>query len=169
MRSEFDLAKIEFIDSVMKNESKCEAFNPNDLLVREALLQEKGRLINELNSPKCRAIVKVRWNKERLYFSCSIAFLEKQKDGKSPCIMRFDDNHNCRHLDADLHGGKTKIFHKKFVYAKIECPLFHHIINSLPKAKADEWKINLSKEILLAKQKHKEYRKNPNKIHFYNK
>ena len=166
---ESDLKKkiIEFIDSAMKNQSKCEAINLDDVMVQKALLQKKGILDNKLTLPKFRGIVKVKWNKEKLYFGCSIVFLDKQKDGKWYCSMRFDDAHGSRHLDVDLPIGRTKIFDGKLDLIKIECPILHRIINSLPKAKADEWKIDLFKKILIGKQKHKEYLKNPNKIHFY--
>ena len=102
-----------------------------------------------------------------MFFSCSIVFLNKQKDKKWHSPIRFDDSHGCRHADIDLQSGKTKIFHEKLILAKIECPILCRIVNSLPKATADEWKINLFKEFLIGNQKYKEYIENPKKIQYY--
>jgi len=135
--------------------------------VKKVLLQNEGGFERELNSPNLRVVVKVRWNKEKTFFSCSIAFLEKEKDKKWKCQIRFDDAHECRHLDVDSPIGRTKIVDGRLALIKVECPILSEIINSLPKDRADAWKIKLFEETVIGNQKHKEYLNNPKRIHFY--
>jgi hypothetical protein len=144
---------IEAIDSVMKNQSKCDYINIYDPEVKDTLLQNKGGFGRELTLPKQRVVVTIKWNKKELFFACSIAFLKKQKNGKWHCEGRFDDAHDCRHFDADLPLGKTKMFDGKFTEFKLQCPILAQIIKSLPKEKADAWKIKLFSEIVLGNQK----------------
>lgn len=159
---------IEVIDSLMKNQSKCDGgIDLNDPEVKDVLLQNKGGFGRELTLPKQRVVVTVKWNKEKLFFACTIAFLKKQKNGKWHCEGRFDDAHSCRHFDADFPLGKTKIFDGQFTEFKLQCPIFSQIIQSLPKERADVWKIKLFSEIVLGNHKRKEYLKNPNRVHFY--
>jgi hypothetical protein len=147
----------------MKNQSKCEYINLNDPEVMKRLLQDEGEFKRGCNLPKSNrnVLVKVRWNKNELVFKCSIVFLEKGK-----CVMRFDDEHECRHGDVNLHGGRTKIISGQFAQIKVECPILAEIINSLPKDKADAWKIKLFDEIVIGNQKWKEYLNNPKRVHF---
>jgi hypothetical protein len=101
-----------------------------------------------------------------MFFACSIAFLKKQNDGKWHCEGRFDDAHGCRHFDADFPFGKTKMFDGRFAEIKAQCPILFQIIESVPKEKADAWKIKLFSEIVVGNEKRKEYLNNPNRVHF---
>jgi hypothetical protein len=158
---------VEVIGSAMKNQSKCDCVNLNDIEVKRVLLQNEGYFGRELKTLNRRIVVKIRWNKRKMFFGCSIAFLIKQKDGSWKCEIRFDDNHGCRHLDIDSPIGRTKIIDGRLALIKIECPILSEIINSLPKDKADRWKIKLFEEIVIGNEKYKEYLNNPKRIHFY--
>lgn len=126
---------------------------------RECNSLERDRMVD-------RIIVKVSWKKEKMFFNCVIAFLKKQKDGSWKCMMRFDDAHECRHVDVDLPTGRTKMIDGRLALIKVECPILSEIINSLPEDRADEWKIKLFDEIVIGNQKRKEYLNNPKRIHF---
>lgn len=154
-------SKVEVIDFAMKNQSNP-CINLNDSEVKKKLLQNEGSLRLERNSADFRMVVNVRWNKEKLFFNCSIVFLEKQEDGKWKCVMRFDDAHECRHADVD-YGGRAKMVSGRFALIKVECPILSAIINSLPKDRADVWKIKLLDEIVIGNQKWKEFLNNPEK------
>jgi hypothetical protein len=158
---------VEVIDSAMKNQSKCDCINLDDPEVKKVLMQNEGGFGRELKTPNLRVVVKIRWNKRKLFFGCSIAFLIKQKDGSWKCEIRFDDNHGCRHLDVDSPMGRTKMIDRRLALIKVECPILSKIVNSLPKDKADAWKIKLFEEIVIGNQKHKEYLNNPKRIRFY--
>jgi hypothetical protein len=152
----------------MKNQSKCDCINRDDPEVKKMLSQNEGEFRQEGNpSERDRIVVKVSWNKEKLFFNCSIVFLKKQKDGSWKCVMRFDDAHECRHVDVDLPMGRTKMIDGRLALIKAECPILSGIINSLPKDRADAWKIKLFDEIVIGNQKRKEYLNNPEKIRFY--
>lgn len=162
---------VKVIGSAMKNQSKCDFINLDNSEVKKMLLQNEGEFRLKGNSSKRdgivdRIIVKVSWNKEKMFFNCSVAFLKKQKNGSWKCIMRFDDCHECRHADVDLPIGKTKMIDGQFALIKVECPILSQIINSLPEDRANTWKIKLFEEILIGNQKRKEHLNNP-KIHFY--
>lgn len=133
---------IETINSLIKNQSTCDGgIDVNDHEVENLLLQNKGGFGKEpITSSNRRLVVTVKWNKEEMFFACSIAFLKKQ-EGKWHCDGRFDDAHNCRHFDADFDFGKSKMFDGRFAEIKAECPVLFKIIESLPKDKADVWKI----------------------------
>lgn len=158
---------VEVITSAMKNKSKCDCVNLDDPEVKKALLQNEGRFKRELKKPNSGVVAKISWNKEKSFFGCSIAFLNKQKDGNWKCRMRFDDNHGCRHVDVDLPMGRTKMIDGRLARIEVECPILSGLINSLPEEKADAWKIKLFKEIVIGNQKRKEYLNNPKRIHFY--
>ena len=160
------MPKVEAINSLMKNQSKCDCISLDDPEVKRMLLQNEGEFKRECNPTDLRVVVTVRWNKEKLIFKCSIIFLEKQNDKKAKCVIRFDDAHECRHVDVDLSMGRTKMIDGRLALIKVECPILSAIINSLPKDKADVWKIKLFDEIVIGNQKRKEYLNNP-KIHFY--
>lgn len=152
----------------MKNQSKCDCINLDDPETKRILSQNRGGFKREGNlSGNRRAIINVSWNKEKMFFGCSVAFLRKQKDGSWKCEIRFDDNHECRHLDVDSPMGRTKMIDGRLALIKVECPILSEIINSLPKDRADAWKIKLFEEIVIGNQKHKEYLNNPQRIHFY--
>lgn len=158
---------VDTIDCLMKNQSKCDGgIDLTDPKVQNSLLQKKGGFSRELILPKQRVVITVKWNKEKLFFACTIAFLKQQKNGKWRCEGRFDDAHGCRHFDADIHLGRTKMFDGQFTEFKLQCPIFSQIIGSLPKEKADEWKINLFKEIVDGNQRKKTYFENPDRIIF---
>lgn len=159
----------------MKNQSKCDFINLDDPEVKKMLSQNKGEFKLEGNPSERDTIVdrmmdriffKVSWNKEKMFFNCSVAFLKKQKDGNWKCIMRFDDAHECRHADVDLPMGRTKMIDGRFALIKVECPILSEIVNSLPEDRANAWKTKLFEEIVIGNQKRKEYLKNP-KIDFY--
>lgn len=159
----------------MKNQSKCDYINLDNPEVKKMLSQNEGEFRREGNPSERnrivdrlmdRIVVKVNWNKEKMFFNCSIVFLKKQKDGSWKCVMRFDDAHECRHVDVDLPMGRTKMIDGQLALIKVECPILSAIINSLPKDKVDVWKIKLFDEIVIGNQKRKEYLNNP-KIHFY--
>jgi hypothetical protein len=150
----------------MKNQSKCDCINLDDLEVRKVLLQNEGGFGRELKTPNLRVVVKIRWNKRKMFFGCSIAFLIRQKDGSWKCEIRLDDNHECRHLDVDSPMGRTKMIDGRLALIKVECPILSEIINSLPKERANAWKIKLFEEIVIGNQKRKEYLNNPKRIHF---
>lgn len=99
--------------------------------------------------------IKVSWNKEKQSFNCSIAHLEKQKNGQWKCTIRFDDAHSVRHMDYD--DEKLKMMSDGFVLHKVRCPILIALINSLPKDKADTWKLKLWDEMTLGEQKSKEF------------
>jgi len=155
----------------MKNQSKCDFINLDDPEVKKMLSQNEGEFKREGNLSKRdrivdRIIVKVSWNKENVFFNCSVAFLKKQKDGSWKCMVRFDDSHECRHVDVDLPMGRTKMIDGRLALIKVECPILSEIINSLPEDRANAWKIKLFEEIVIGNQKRKEYLNDP-KIHFY--
>ncbi len=151
----------------MKNQSKCDGINLDNPEAKKMLSQNEGEFERKGNpSERDRIVVKVSWNKEKMFFNCSIVFLEKQEDGKWKCVMRFDDAHECRHVDVDLPMGRTKMIDGRLALIKVECPILSAIINSLPEDTADVWKIKLFDEIVIGNQKRKEYLNNP-KIHFY--
>jgi hypothetical protein len=152
----------------MKSQShSCTDLDVPDM--KKKLLQNKGKFKREFDSKNrdLKTVLNVSWNKEKMSFNCSIAHLEKQKDGSWKCVMRFDDAHECRHADVDLPAGRTKMISGRFAKIKVECPILIEIINSLPKDKADEWKTKLFDEIVIGNQKWKEYLNNPERIHFY--
>jgi hypothetical protein len=157
---------VEVITSAMKNKSKCDCVNLDDPEVKKKLLQNEGRFERELRKPNSRVVVKIRWNKEKLFFGCSIAFLSKQKDGNWKCRMRFDDNHDCRHVDVNLPTGTTKMIDGRLARIKVGCPILSELINSSPKKRADAWKIKLFEEIVIGNRKRKEYLNNPERIRF---
>jgi hypothetical protein len=158
---------VEVIDSAMKNQSKCDCINLDNPEVRKVLLQNEGGFGRELKTPNLRVVVKIRWNKRKTFFGCSIAFLRKQKDGSWKCEIRFDDNHECRHLDVDSPMGRTKMIDGRLALIKVECPILSDITSSLPRDRADAWKTKLFEEIVIGNQKQKEYLNNPKRIHFY--
>jgi hypothetical protein len=95
----------------MKNQSKCDGgIDIDDPEVQNSLFQKKGEFSKEFILSKRRIIVTVKWNKEKLFFACIIAFLKRQENGKWYCEGRFDDAHDCRHFDASFPSGKTKMF-----------------------------------------------------------
>jgi len=160
----------------MKNQSKCDCINLDDPEVKKILPQNEGEFRREGNPSERdrivdrlmdRIVVKVSWNKEKMFFNCSIAFLKKQKDGSWKCMMRFDDAHECRHVDVDLPMGRTKMIDGRLALIKVECPILSEIINSLLEDRANTWKIKLFDEIVIGNQKRKEYLNNPKRIHFY--
>ena len=148
-----------------KNRSICDGINLDDQQLKRIILQNKGAVKQErILSERKRIVVKVSWNKRKMFFNCSIVFLEKQNNGSWKCVVRFDDNHECRHMDVDLPTGRAKMIYGRLTLAKVECPILSGIIDSLPKEKADAWKIRLFHEITLGNHKRKEFLKNP-KIH----
>lgn len=159
---------IQAIENLMKKSSKPDCgINPNDLETQNALLQNRGGFGRECILSKDRKVViTVRWNKKELFFACSIAFLKKQKGSKWHCEGRFDDAHGCRHFDADFPLGKTKMFGGELTEFKAQCPVLIQILKSLPKEKADEWKIKLFKEIVVGNCRKEEYFKNTHRIQF---
>lgn len=69
--------------------------------------------------------------------------------GTWKCFARFDDAHGYRHCDfLDYKELKMPIG----PLFKIECPILSAIINSLPKDKADMWKVKLFDEFEIARQ-----------------
>jgi hypothetical protein len=161
---------IRAIENLMKNQSEPDCgINTNDPEVQSALLQHKGGFGRErVLSKDSKIVVTVRWNRKELFFACSIAFLKKQKGAKWYCEGRFDDAHDCRHFDADFAFGQTKMFSGEFAEFKAQCPILIQIINSLPKEKAEEWKIKLFREIAVGNRKKKEYLENPKRIQLRN-
>lgn len=152
----------------MKNQSRCNYISLDDPETKRILSQNEGRFKRERDlSENNRVIINVSWNKEKMSFNCSIAFPEKEKDGTWKCVVRFDDAHECRHVDIDLPMGRTKIIDGRLALIKVECPILSKIINSLPKERADAWKMKLFEEIIVGNQKHEEYLNDPEKIHFY--
>jgi hypothetical protein len=148
---------IQAINNVMKSQSICDAgIDLKDSEVQSVLAQDKGGFCRELFTENGKIAVKVKWNKKELLFTCSIAILKKQKDGKWHCETRFDDAHNSRHCDMDFHSWHGKFFDGDLVIYKAQCPLLCQIINSLPKEKVDEWKIRLFKEYMLGESRQKE-------------
>lgn len=149
----------------MKSQShSCTDLDVPDM--KKKLLENKGKFKREFVSKNLdrRIVVNVSWNKEKMSFNCSIAHLEKQKDGSWNCVMRFDDAHECRHSDIDFPVGRTKLISGKFARIKVECPILIEIIKTLPKDKADRWKIKLFDEIVIGNQKWKEYLSDPKKL-----
>ena len=146
----------------MKSQShSCTDLDAPDM--KKKLLQNKGKFKREFGSKNrdLRIVLNVSWEKEKMSFNCSIAYLEKRKDGSWKCVMRFDDAHECRHADVDLPAGRTQMISGRFAKMKVECPILIEIINSLPKDKADEWKTKLYDEIVVGNQKWKEYLNDP--------
>lgn len=139
----------------MKYQSKCDGgIELNDPEVKNLLLQNKGGFNGKFTLPDGKqGVVTIKWNKKELFFACSIAFLKKQKDGKLHCEARFDDAHGSRHFDADFPFGKTKMFGGDFTEIKTQCPILIQIIKSLPKDRADAWKIKLFEEIVLGNKR----------------
>jgi hypothetical protein len=156
---------ISAIDAVMRHQSKCDfGINIDDPETSNLLFQSKGKIERRLILQNEELVTcKVTWNKKELFFACSVAFLKKH-GGKLQCQARFDDAHDSRHFDADFSKFKAKMFGGDFTEAKAQCPVLNKIINSLPKASSDEWKLKLFLEIVLGNQRRKESPNNPNRI-----
>jgi hypothetical protein len=108
-----------------------------------------------LSNPNHKIVFSVSWNKEKLSFNCSIAYLKKQENGKWKNAIRFDDAHGVRHMDSP--EVKLKLMSDGFVLHKVRCPILIALINSLPKNKADTWKLKLFDEMTIGEQKSKEF------------
>jgi hypothetical protein len=158
---------VEVLSSAMKNQSKCDCVNLEDPEVKKILLHNDGGFDRLLKTPNLRIVVRIRWNKKKMFFGCSVACLTKQKDGSWKCEIRFDDNHECRHLDVDSPIGRTKIIDGRLALIKVECPILSELINSLSNEKANTWKTKLFQEIVIGNQKHKEHLNNPERIHLH--
>lgn len=122
--------------------------------MKKMLQKSKGKLKREyvFSDRDRKAVMYISWNKEKLFFNCSIVFLRKQKDGKWKCPIRWDDAHGYRHLDSE---NKLKMPSGRLL--RLQCPILYAIINSLPKDKADTWKAKLFDEFALGEQKWKEF------------
>ncbi len=159
------MKKADIIDSMMKNNPSipdCLDFdNPN---VKKILLKDKGRLRweREYNYGNLRVITHIRWNKERLFFNCSVVLLRRQENGEWKAAMRFDDAHGYRHCDYEKKEFSAKIPMSTLI--RIECPILSEIIKSLPKHRAEEWKRKLFDEIGFGIQKRGEFFKSRNKF-----
>ena len=128
--------------------------------IERKLSENNGKLKSEhvSSNPNHKTVFKVGWNKEALAFNCSIAYLKKQDNGEWKCVIRFDDAHGVRHMDYE--DKKLKLMSDGFVLHKVRCPILITLINSLPKDKADAWKLKLWDEMTLGEQKSKEFLEN---------
>jgi hypothetical protein len=118
--------------------------------MKKTLLQNKAKFKREIafKDPNRKMVINVSWNKEKMFFNCSIAYLRTQKDGEWKNPIRFDDAHGYRHLDSEQ---KLKMPIGELL--KLRCPILIAVINSMPKDKADMWKAKLFDGLLKGEEK----------------
>jgi hypothetical protein len=154
------MSKAEIIDLMMTKHNTNPCINLKDPIIKSMLLRNRGKLRWERQyASNKKYVVCLSWNKEKLFFNCSIVFLEKQEKDKWKSEIRIDDAHGFRHADC-----KDEIKMPLSTLLRIECPVLAVIINSLPEEKANVWKIRLFDEIGVGLEKREQFLKNTGKF-----
>ena len=118
-----------------------------DELREKAISEDKysnKKIVHENN--KIRTIVKIKWDKNKFFFSYELVVLDKLSNEKNKRILGTDDAH-FHNPHRHLHSGNFVIPNPETLLEKIEHPILSLIINSESEERKKEWIKKLANEL----------------------
>jgi len=127
--------------------------NPQDQTANFEELSEKAIKENKgfgekifYENDKVKAISKIRWDKNKFFFSYESVVIDKISNKKNKRVLGTDDADNHR-PHRHLHSGNFVIPNPETLIEKIEHPILSLIITSETEERKSEWINKLANEL----------------------